>query len=333
MQYRTLGSDLTVSAVGLGCMGMSHAYGAPADKKEMTELLAQAVDLGYTFFDTAEVYGTPEHPHDNEELVGAALKPYRDKIVLATKFGIHFDMSSTATNKPLVPDSRSEVIRASVEASLKRLGTDHIDLYYQHRLDPKIPIEEVAGVMADLIREGKITHWGLSEATEDTIRRAHAVCPVTAIQNRYSMMARWYENLFPVLEELHIGYVAFSPLANGFLSGKYDKSSQFDAETDYRSVMPQFQPENIDRNHDLLTLLQKLAEQNNATPAQISLAWMLCKKPYLVPIPGTRRLSRLLENAGAADVTLSAEEVAAIDKALDGTAMSEVFGGSKIVSK
>lgn len=333
MQYRTLGSDLTVSAVGLGCMGMSHAYGAPADKKEMVELLAQAVDLGYTFFDTAEVYGTPEHPHDNEELVGAALKPYRDKIVFATKFGIHFDMSSTATNKPLVPDSRPEVIRASVEASLKRLGTDHIDLYYQHRLDPKIPIEEVAGVMADLIREGKITHWGLSEATEDTIRRAHAVCPVTAIQNRYSMMARWYESLFPVLEELHIGYVAFSPLANGFLSGKYDKSSRFDAGTDYRSVMPQFQPENIDRNHDLLTLLQKLAEQNNATPAQISLAWMLCKKPYLVPIPGTRRLSRLLENAGAADVTLSAEEVAAIDKALDGMAMSEVFGGSKIVSK
>lgn len=333
MQYRTLGSDLTVSAVGLGCMGMSHAYGAPADKKEMAELLAQAVDLGYTFFDTAEVYGTPEHPHDNEELVGAALKPYRDKIVLATKFGIHFDMSSTATNKPLVPDSRPEVIRASVEASLKRLGTDHIDLYYQHRLDPKIPIEEVAGVMADLIREGKITNWGLSEATEDTIRRAHAVCPVTAIQNRYSMMARWYESLFPVLEELHIGYVAFSPLANGFLSGKYDKSSRFDAGTDYRSVMPQFQPENIDRNHDLLTLLQKLAEQNNATPAQISLAWMLCKKPYLVPIPGTRRLSRLLENAGAADVTLSAEEVAAIDKALDGMAISEVFGGSKIVSK
>ena len=333
MQYRTLGSDLTVSAVGLGCMGMSHAYGAPADKKEMTELLAQAVDLGYTFFDTAEVYGTPEHPNDNEELVGAALKPYRDKIVLATKFGIHFDMTSTATNKPLVPDSRPKVIRASVEASLKRLGTDHIDLYYQHRLDPKIPIEEVAGVMADLIREGKITHWGLSEATEDTTRRAHAVCPVTTIQNRYSMMARWYENLFPVLEELNIGYVAFSPLANGFLSGKYDKSFRFDAGTDYRSVMPQFQPENIDRNHDLLALLQKLAEQNNATPAQISLAWMLCKKPYIVPIPGTRKLSRLLENAGAADVTLSAKEVSAIDKALSVMEISEVFGGSKVVSK
>ena len=206
MKYRTLGNDLTVSAVGLGCMGMSHAYGAPANKKEMTELLAQAVGMGYTFFDTAEVYGTPDNPHDNEELVGAALKPYRDKIVLATKFGIHFDMTSTAVNKPLVPDSRPEVIRASVDASLKRLGTDHIDLYYQHRLDPKVPIEEVAGVMADLIREGKITHWGLSEATEETIRRAHAVCPVTAIQNRYSMMARWYESLFPVLEELHIGY-------------------------------------------------------------------------------------------------------------------------------
>ena len=279
-------------------------------KRQMTELLAQAVDLGYTFFDTAEVYGTPDHPHDNEELVGAALKPYRDKIVLATKFGIHFDMTSNATNKPLVPDSRPKVIRTSVEASLKRLGTDHIDLYYQHRLDPKIPIEEVAGVMADLIREGKITHWGLSEATEDTIRRAHAVCPVTAIQNRYSMMARWYENLFPVLEELHIGYVAFSPLANGFLSGKYDKSSQFDAETDYRSVMPQFQPENIDRNRELLALLRTVwLTQKDATPAQISLAWMLCKKPYIVPIPGTRKLSRLLENAGAADVTLSDKEV------------------------
>ena len=333
MQYRTLGSGLTVSAVGLGCMGMSHAYGAPADKKQMTELLAQAVDMGYTFFDTAEVYGTPEHPHDNEELVGAALKPYRDRIVLATKFGIHFDMTSTATNKPLVPDSRPEIIRASIEASLKRLGTDHIDLYYQHRLDPKIPIEEVAGVMADLIREGKITHWGLSEATEETIRRAHAVCPVTAIQNRYSMMARWYESLFPVLEELHIGYVAFSPLANGFLSGKYDKASRFEAGTDYRSVMPQFQPENIDRNRDLLALLDRLADEKEATPAQISLAWMLCKKPYIVPIPGTRRLCRLIENAGAAEVILSAEEVAAIDTALDGMEMSQVFGGSKIVTK
>ena len=331
MQTRTLGKDLTVSAIGLGCMGMSHAYGAPADKKEMTELLAQAVDMGYTFFDTAEVYGTPGNPHDNEELVGAALKPYRDKIVLATKFGIHFDMSSPAVNKPLVPDSRPEVIRASVEASLKRLNTDHIDLYYQHRLDPKVPIEEVAGVMSDLIREGKITHWGLSEATEETIRRAHAVCPVTAIQNRYSMMARWYEELFPMLEELHIGYVAFSPLANGFLSGRYDKNTRFEAGTDYRSVMPQFQPEGIDQNRALLDLLNKLAGEKNATPAQISLAWMLCKEPYIVPIPGTRKAARLQENAGAADVCLSAAEVQAIDTALGGMEMSQVFGGSRVV--
>lgn len=333
MNYRILGNDLTVSAVGLGCMGMSHAYGAPADKKEMTELLAQAVDMGYTFFDTAEVYGTADNPHDNEELVGAALKPYRNKIVLATKFGIHFDLSSPAVNKPLVPDSRPEVIRASVDASLKRLGTDHIDLYYQHRLDPKVPIEEVAGVMADLIREGKITHWGLSEANEDTIRRAHAVCPVTAIQNRYSMMARWYEELFPTLEELHIGYVAFSPLANGFLSGRYDKTSQFEAGTDYRSVMPQFQPENIDRNRELLALLAQLATAKNATPAQISLAWMLCKKPYIVPIPGTRKANRLTENAGAADICLSAAEVASIDAALDHMEMSQVFGGSRIAKE
>lgn len=331
MQTRTLGKDLTVSAIGLGCMGMSHAYGAPDDKKEMTELLARAVDMGYTFFDTAEVYGTPENPHDNEELVGAALKPYRDKIVLATKFGIHFDMSSPAVNKPLVPDSRPEVIRASVEASLKRLNTDHIDLYYQHRLDPKVPIEEVAGVMAGLIREGKITHWGLSEANAETIRRAHAVCPVTAIQNRYSMMARWYEEQFPMLEELHIGYVAFSPLANGFLSGRYDKNTRFEAGTDYRSVMPQFQPEGIDQNRALLDLLNKLAGEKNATPAQILLAWMLCKKPYIVPIPGTRKAARLQENAGAADVCLSAAEVQAIDTALGGMEMSHVFGGSRVV--
>ena len=251
----------------------------------------------------------------------------------ATKFGIHFDRESSAVNKPLVPDSRPEVIRASVDASLKRLGTDHIDLYYQHRLDPKVPIEEVAGVMADLIREGKITHWGLSEATEETIRRAHAVCPVTAIQNRYSMMARWYESLFPVLEELHIGYVAFSPLANGFLSGKYDKTSKFEAGTDYRSVMPQFQPDSIDQNRALLELLHRLAAEKNATPAQISLAWMLCKKPYIVPIPGTRKLNRLQENAGAADIVLSSAEMALIDEALAHMEMSHVFGGSRIVKE
>lgn len=294
----------------------------------MTELLARAVDMGYTFFDTAEVYGTPEHPHDNEELVGAALAPYRNQVKIATKFGIHFDMESPQVNKPLVPDSRPEVIRASVEASLKRLGTDHIDLYYQHRPDPDVPVEEVAGVMTELIQEGKITHWGLSEADEEMIRRAHKVCPVTAIQNRYSMMARWYEELFPMLEELNIGYVAFSPLANGFLSGKYGKDSVFEAGTDYRSVMPQFTTEGIDKNASLLALLQGMAEEKQATPAQISLAWMLCKKPYIVPIPGTRKLNRLEENAGASEIFLTKEEVEALDQALSSMEMSDVFGGT-----
>lgn len=331
MKYRTLGKDLKVSAVGLGCMGMSHAYGAPADKKEMTELLAKAVDMGYTFFDTAEVYGTADNPHDNEELVGEALKPYRDKVVIATKFGIHFDMESDEVNHPLVPDSRPEVIRKSVDESLKRLQTDHIDLYYQHRYDPKVPIEEVAGVMSELIQEGKITHWGLSEATEEIIHRAHAVCPVTAIQNRYSMMARHYEPLFPVLEELGIGFVAFSPMANGFLTGKYDKNSKFDAKLDYRSVMPQFRAEAMEKNQNLLELLQKTAKEKDATPAQISMAWMICKKPWIVPIPGTRKLNRLEENAGAADIELTPEEVKALDDALDHMEMSEVFGGTRVV--
>lgn len=332
MEHRTLGKDLEVSAVGLGCMGMSHAYGAPADKNEMRELLAEAVDMGYTFFDTAEVYGTPENPHDNEELVGEALKPYRNKVVLATKFGIHFDMESKQVNKPLVPDSRPGVIRASVENSLRRLGTDHIDLYYQHRTDPSIPIEEVAGVMQELIQEGKITHWGLSEAKEETIRRAHAVCPVTAVQNRYSMMARWYEELFPVLEELKIGYVAFSPLANGFLSAKYGKGSKFEPGTDYRSVMPQFTPEAVEQNQKLLELIRMVAEEKQATPGQIALAWMLCKKPYLVPIPGTRKPDRLRENAGAAGIKLTEEEIRILDQQLDAMEMSDVFGGTNCKS-
>lgn len=332
MQYRTIGKDLSVSAVGLGCMGMSHGYGAPADKKEMTELLVQAVDMGYTFFDTAEVYGTAQNPHDNEKLIGKALKPYRNKIVIATKFGIHFDLSSSRINKPLLTDSRPEVIRSSVENSLRRLQTDHIDLYYQHRVDPDIPIEEVAGVMADLIREGKITHWGISEATEETIRRAHAVCPLTAIQNRYSMMARWHEILFPVLEELNIGYVAFSPLANGFLSAKYGKHTTFDSIYDYRSIMPQFGTDNIDKNKALINLLHTMAAEKQAAPAQISLAWMLCKKPYIVPIPGTRKADRLKENAGAAEISLTAEEVDILDQTLNQMEMSEVFGGSNIIT-
>lgn len=331
MKYRTLGKDLQVSAIGLGCMGMSHAYGAPADKKAMTELLAQAVNIGCTFFDTAEVYGTADNPHQNEELVGSALKPYRDNLVIATKFGIHFDETSGEINKPLIPDSRPEVIRKSVDESLKRLKTDHIDLYYQHRFDPKVPIEEVAGVMADLIKEGKITHWGLSEANEETIRKAHNVCPVTAIQNRYSMMARWYEELFPTLEELNIGYVAFSPLANGFLSAKYDRNSKFEKETDYRNIMPQFTKKGIEQNKNLLNLLYQTAEKKNATPAQISLAWMINKKPYIVPIPGTRKPERLKENTGAADIDLNADEINAIDAALNNMEMSAVFGGTRVV--
>lgn len=333
MDKRILGRDLQVSSIGLGCMGMSHAYGAPADKKEMTELLAKAVDIGYTFFDTAEVYGTPEHPHDNEELVGKALKPYRNHVVLATKFGIHFDMDEEEVNKPLIPDSRPETIRKSVETSLKRLQTDHIDLYYQHRPDPQIPVEEVAGVMSELIAEGKITHWGLSEADEDMICRAHRICPVTAIQNRYSMMARWHTKLFPILEELNIGFVAFSPLANGFLSARYNKDSVFEAGTDYRSVMPQFTEEGMKKNGTLLALLHQIAEEKQATPAQISLAWMMAKRPYIVPIPGTRRTDRLYENAGAAEVVLQPEEMASIDGALNHMEMSEVFGGSRISQK
>lgn len=322
MKYRTLGKDLKVSSVGLGCMGMSHAYGAPADKKEMTELLAQAVNMGYTFFDTAECYG----PYDNEELVGAALKPYRDQLVIATKFGVHLENVSTGAP---IPDSRPEVIRKSVEGSLKRLRTDYIDLYYQHRVDPKVPVEEVAGVIQQLMKEGKIKYWGISEATEDVIRRAHVVCPLTTIENRYSMMSRQYEDLFPVLEELEIGFVPFSPLANGFLTGKYDKNSKFETSIDYRSMMPQFKAESIDKNKVLLDLLYATAESKNATPAQISLAWMICKKPWIAPIPGTRKLERLKENAAAADIELTMEEVKRLDEALENMEMSEVFGGTK----
>ena len=325
MNYRKLG-NLMVSSVGLGCMGMSQSYGAPADKKEMRELIAAAVDMGITLFDTAEVYGTPDDPHDNEKLVGASLAPYREKIVLATKFGIHFDMSLLKEGKsPIVPDARPEVIRASVDASLQRLGSDYIDLYYQHRVDPKIPAEEVAGVMGDLINEGKIRHWGISEATEEDIRRAHAVCPLTAVQNRYSMMARTYESLFPVLEELNIGFIAFSPFANGVLTGAYDKFSTFEA-GDMRARMPQFSAAAMEENGQLLALLHGLAEEKGATCGQIALAWMLCKKPYIAPIPGTRKRARLAENARATNIVLSSEEIAAIDERLGAMSMSEVFG-------
>ena len=331
MNYRNLGNrGLRVSAIGLGCMGMSHAYGAPADHREMAELLAKAMDMGYDFFDTAEVYGTPDNPHDNEELLGSALKPYRNRVVIATKFGLRFDLESGRIPYPLIPDSRPETIRRSVEGSLRRLQTNYIDLYYQHRPDPNVPIEDVSGTVRDLIKEGKVLYWGLSEASEEDIRRANAVCPLTAVQDRYSMMARWNEALFPVLEELGIGLVAFSPLANGLLSDRYNAASHFEAGTDYRAGMPQFQPDSYDKNHDLLQLIRRIAAEKNATPAQISLAWMLCKKPWIVPIPGTRKLDRLQENAGATDVMLTDAEVKQIDKALDAMPMSDVFGGTKI---
>lgn len=332
MEYRTLGlSGLRVSAVGLGCMGMSHGYGTPANKRDMIRLIDDAVDMGYTFFDTAEIYGTVDDPHANEELLGEALQPYRDRIVIATKFGLEFENPGGDGPHPLIPDSSPASIRKALEGSLRRLRTDHIDLYYQHRIDPDVEPETVAGVMLDLMKEGKILHWGISEADEEYLRRAHAVCRVTAVQNRYSMMARWHEALFPVLEELGIGFVAFSPLANGLLTANYDASSTFDPHSDYRAAMPQFKKESFEKNRELMDYITQLADEHHATPSQISLAWMLCKKPWIVPIPGTRHLCRLKENAGAPDVKLSQEEIARIDRTLDTIPMSEVFGGSKIV--
>lgn len=333
MEKRILGKDLEVSAIGLGCMGMSHAYGPAADKKEMTELLAKAVERGYTFFDTAEVYGTPENPHDNEELLGEALKPFRNQIVLASKCGIRFDESSPEVNKPLIPDGRPESIKKAIDGSLSRLQTDHLDLYYIHRIDRSVPIEETAGAMQELMDAGKITHWGISEADEATLRRAHGVCPVTAVQNRYSMMYRDYEALFPLLQELNIGFVAFSPLANGFLTARYNKGSKFEKGTDYRSVMPQFTPEGMEKNREMIAYLMDLADRKNVTPAQISLAWMLAKEPWIVPIPGTRKYSRLIENAQAAEVKLEEQEVKELDRMLDTVPMSEVFGGSRVERK
>jgi aryl-alcohol dehydrogenase-like predicted oxidoreductase len=329
MEKRILGKDLEVSPVGLGCMGFTHAYGTAMDETAAAKAIVEAVEMGYTFFDTAECYTGNRADGSlayNEELVGSALKPYRHRIKLATKCGVHHSPNG------LVMDSRPETIRASVEGSLRRLQTDYIDLYYQHRIDPAVPAEEVAGTMADLIREGKILHWGISETDEAYLRRAHAVCPVTCVQNRLSMMARWHESLFPVLEELNVGFVAFSPLANGFLTDAFAKGSQFE-EGDFRNRMPQYQEEIYDQNRALLELVRTLAAEKNATPAQISMAWMLCKKPYIVPIPGSRRIERIRENLGAASVLLTPAEVAAIDEKLDHMETSGVFGGTPAAKK
>ena len=329
MKLRALGDGLQVSELGLGCMGFSHAYGAPTDRAEAIRVMEQAVEMGYTFFDTAESY-TGENQDGsisyNEELVGEALRPHRNAVQIATKFGVRRE------GNELVVDSRPEQIRNALENSLRRLKMDHVELYYQHRVDPKTPVEEVAGTMADLIREGKILHWGISEADESIIRKAHRVCPLACIQNRYSMMARWYESLFPVLEELGIGSVAFSPLANGILTGAYRAGETYAAD-DYRSRMPQYSPEAFEANRKLFEVLNQLARQKEATPAQISLAWMLCKKPYIVPIPGSRKAERIQENAGAAEIRLTGEEVAAIDQSLNSMEMSGVYGGAKILDK
>ena len=333
MEIRILGRDLEVSEIGFGCMGMSHAYGTVSTQKEAEELIEKAIDEGCTFFDTAEIYGTTEDPHHNEKLLGKVLRPYRNKIVLASKCGIRFDETATTVNKTVIPDGRPETIKASIEGSLMRLNTDHLDLYYIHRIDMTVPIEETAGAMKELMEQGKITHWGLSEASEEIIRRAHKVCPVTAIQNRYSMMYRDYEKLFPVLEELKIGFVAFSPLANGLLTAAYHSHGEFEKPGDYRSAMPQFTEEGLKENNEFMSWMKVIAEENNATPAQISLAWMLAKKPYIVPIPGTRKVNRLEENMESADIKLTQDEVKSIDEMLAHMPMSQVFGGSKIQKK
>lgn len=326
MQNRILGKDLEVSAVGLGCMGFTHAYGTAMDEKEAAKAIVAAVEMGYTFFDTAECYLGNRADGSlarNEDLVGETLKPYRNRIKLATKCGV------AHSSEGLVMDSRPETIRKSIEGSLRRLQTDHVDLYYQHRIDPMVGPEEVAGVMADLIKEGKILHWGISETDEAYLRRAHAVCPVTCVQNRLSMMARWHESLFPVLEELNVGFVAFSPLANGFLTDAFKKGERFE-DGDFRNIMPQYEEENYDANQELLELMRSLAAEKDATPAQIALAWMLGKKPYIVPIPGSRKVGRIQENLEASCITLSAEEVASIDRQLDRIPTSAVFGGSPV---
>lgn len=308
MKYRKLGnSALEVSAIGLGCMGMSYGYGTAPDKKQMISLIHSAVDHGITFFDTAEFYG----PFTNEELLGEALAPYRTQVVIATKFGIKLQ------NGKQVQDSSPQQIRKSIEGSLKRLNTDYVDLYYQHRVDPIVPIEDVAGTIKDLIMEGKIRHWGLSEAGVHTIKRAHTVQPVNAVQSEYSL---WWrkpeEELLPTLEELGIGFVPFSPLGKGFLTGSFNKDSKFDS-SDFRSIVPRFTPEALEANQTLVDLLKKVAEQKNATAAQIALAWLLAQKSWIVPIPGTTKPSRLEENIGATDILLSSGELSDIASALE----------------
>jgi aryl-alcohol dehydrogenase-like predicted oxidoreductase len=315
---RKLGRQgLEVSAIGLGCMGMSWSYGPAKDKREMIGLIRAAVDGGVSFFDTAEVYG----PQVNEELVGEALAPFRGRVVIATKFG--FAPAHEGEGRWSVVNSRPEHIKQVAEASLKRLKIDAIDLYYQHRVDPAVPIEDVAGAVKDLIGEGKVKHFGLSEAGSQTIRRAHAVQPVTALQSEYSLWWREPEtSVLPTLEELGIGFVPFSPLGKGFLTGKIDGSTAFDS-TDFRSAIPRFQPENLRANQAFVDLLVRIAKEKNATASQIALAWLLAQRPWIVPIPGTTKPARMLENAGAADIVLTSSDLRAIE---DGASRIEARG-------
>jgi aryl-alcohol dehydrogenase-like predicted oxidoreductase len=310
MQKRKLGkSNLEVSTIGLGCMGMSFGYGPPADKQEMISLIRKAVELGITFFDTAEVYG----PFTNEELVGEALAPLRSEVVIATKFGFKAGVDDPSKWSGL--DSRPEHIKAVAEASLRRLKLDSIDLFYQHRVDPNVPIEDVAGAVKELIQEGKVKHFGLSEAGVQTIRSAHAVQTVTALQSEYSLWWREPEaELLPTCEELGIGFVPFSPLGRGFLTGKIDQNTSFDS-SDFRSTLPRFSPEAVKANQALVDLLNQIARRKNATPAQIAIAWLLAQKPWIVPIPGTTKLHRLQENIGAVAIELTPDDLSEIEDA------------------
>jgi aryl-alcohol dehydrogenase-like predicted oxidoreductase len=309
MQKRNLGkSGLEVSAIGLGCMGMSFGYGPAKDKREMIPVIRAAVERGVTFFDTAEVYG----PFINEELVGEALAPYRGQVVIATKFGFKLDPK---TGKQIGLDSRPEHIRDVADGSLKRLRVETLDLFYQHRVDPNIPIEDVAGAVKDLIREGKVKHFGLSEAGAQTIRRAHAVQPLTALQSEYSLWTRGHEKeILPTVEELGIGFVAYSPLGKGFLTGKMDENTKIDS-SDFRNILPRFTPAAMKANRALVDLLGAIAQRKKATPAQIALAWLLAQKPWIVPIPGTTKIARLEENIGAAAIELTPDDLLDIERA------------------
>lgn len=328
MEHRILGkSSIEVSPIGMGCMGLTHASGEPLPDKDAERVIREAYEMGYTFFDTAECYvgtrsdGTTTH---NEDVVGSALEPVRDKVVIASKFGV-----THLPDKTIATDSSPATIRKSIEGSLRRLRTDYIDVYFQHRIDPKVEPEEVADVMSDLIKEGKIRSWGISETTEEYLRRANAICPVAVIENRYSMMARWNESIFDACDQLRVAFVAFSPLANGFMTGAYHADTKFEGAHDYRAGMPQYTEEGERRAQPIVELIAELAQAHDATPAQISLAWVLAKRPWIVPIPGSRKPARLRENLEAADVALSENEMARIDETLSSLDLM-VFGGHAV---